>query len=80
MAPDLGQTPETSQPIHWRAVGQAWTNNTQVRLEYALTLNGDWQEIASTLDAMAADGVLATIRGKWLGSLPELASADAPTS
>lgn len=53
MAPDLGQTPETSQPIHWRAVGQAWTNNTQVRLEYALTLNGDWQEIASTLDAMA---------------------------
>lgn len=36
--------------------------------------------VRSTLDAMAADGVLATIRGKWLGSLPELASADAPTS
>ncbi|MHB1323714.1 MAG: substrate-binding periplasmic protein [Coriobacteriia bacterium] len=29
-------------------------------------------EIRSTLDALAADGTLDTIRGKWLGDLPQL--------
>lgn len=36
--------------------------------------------IRGTLDAMAADGVLATIRGKWLGALPELASSATTTA
>lgn len=54
MAPDQGQSPQSTQFIYWNATGEGWGTNDAVKLEYSLDGGSQWQWIANAAFASSS--------------------------